>query len=767
MGIQVDLQQGFQKCSFYPVKSLYTREQINGRNNTYSVRPHGLVKRVSDLCCPRASHAHKTTLPYTNNITLTPSQHRHRHQTHDGHLTKRQQSDPLSSERMAALGRKHCTARLARRSDEALGVRVSVARIAPSLLDLGRAALLRQGSAGEFTPTCRFLNWRAVLSQAAQCRLSVGRRDVAVCPRRPPANGYLGRPDSATLGSGLAGSRVVGRYLSRRALSLISPSSSTNPPQLRLEYDSHFWGRGGVAVRPLASHQGEPGSIPGGASEFHTWESCRVDAAGRRIFSGVFRFLRPRIPAPLRVHLASSIMKFKKIIVKYDRTAVHLQPRIIQKWSAAAAGCCATVQRAGGYQFESHPIPVTSSWLAVEDYTAGGGGGETQRRVTVRYLCPIFTVRTSQASQPASGGVCKNEDAAGTIAGGYQKEEEVASTSWRGGVARDSDHMLSASSLARLPLQRACRVGAPPYRVAFARCDTYFGRSSTPRCHFSSSITFSRTRLTDVLRRGYDTFSYRLFTINAVNLKLKLIPQVQEFPPNTAIFTTLLVYLEAANRSAADKRSSSKLLMKAVDFEGETTAIGTRSKHRRETGDPRENPRTNGIVRHDSHMRKSGVTRPGIEPGSPCLGGEQANRSATVSPIPMTYRLDSTVVCILEHHVFVHWLLLQRVASVTPHLPVWHSPLVPLQVCYWIRVVQAVSNELRSTCESRVPHVCRQCGVVRRVSRQVWAGGVKRAMAPYTGRDERSNQPLEPVPRSRVALTQINTGQLSCLRPPS
>ncbi|KAJ8882325.1 hypothetical protein PR048_014127 [Dryococelus australis] len=36
-----------------------------------------------------------------------------------------------------------------------------------------------------------------------------------------------------------------------------------------------------------------------------------------------------------------------------------------------------------------------------------------------------------------------------------------------------------------------------------------------------------------------------------------------------------------------------------------------------ETGDARENPPTNGIVQHDFHMRKSGVTRPGIEPGSP------------------------------------------------------------------------------------------------------------------------------------------------------
>ncbi|KAJ8885467.1 hypothetical protein PR048_011664 [Dryococelus australis] len=36
-----------------------------------------------------------------------------------------------------------------------------------------------------------------------------------------------------------------------------------------------------------------------------------------------------------------------------------------------------------------------------------------------------------------------------------------------------------------------------------------------------------------------------------------------------------------------------------------------------ETRDPRENPPINGVVRHDSHMRKSGVTRLGIETGSP------------------------------------------------------------------------------------------------------------------------------------------------------
>ncbi|KAJ8867331.1 hypothetical protein PR048_031132 [Dryococelus australis] len=45
--------------------------------------------------------------------------------------------------------------------------------------------------------------------------------------------------------------------------------------------------------------------------------------------------------------------------------------------------------------------------------------------------------------------------------------------------------------------------------------------------------------------------------------------------------------------------------------------VYSRSPGRGETGDPRENPLTSGIVWSDSHLRKSGVNRPGIETGSP------------------------------------------------------------------------------------------------------------------------------------------------------
>ncbi|KAJ8894979.1 hypothetical protein PR048_000287 [Dryococelus australis] len=51
-------------------------------------------------------------------------------------------------------------------------------------------------------------------------------------------------------------------------------------------------------------------------------------------------------------------------------------------------------------------------------------------------------------------------------------------------------------------------------------------------------------------------------------------------------------------------------------------------------------------------------------------------------------KLDSTVLYTLEQQMFVHWLLPQRVASVSTHLAVWHLLLVSLQVCYWLRVVQ-------------------------------------------------------------------------------
>ncbi|KAJ8867657.1 hypothetical protein PR048_031460 [Dryococelus australis] len=70
-----------------------------------------------------------------------------------------------------------------------------------------------------------------------------------------------------------------------------------------------------------------------------------------------------------------------------------------------------------------------------------------------------------------------------------------------------------------------------------------------------------------------------------------------------------------------------------------------------ETGDLRENPPTRGIHRHDSHLRKSGMTRPGIESGSPWW---EASSLTAQPPRP----LDSTC----EQHVRPDNIDLSRVS---------------------------------------------------------------------------------------------------------
>ncbi|KAJ8898183.1 hypothetical protein PR048_003543 [Dryococelus australis] len=66
-----------------------------------------------------------------------------------------------------------------------------------------------------------------------------------------------------------------------------------------------------------------------------------------------------------------------------------------------------------------------------------------------------------------------------------------------------------------------------------------------------------------------------------------------------------------------------------------------RSARTGETGDPRENPLTSGIARHDSHMQKTGDDPPPPlrESNPACLGGRRAgHRPATLTPPTPSYR---------------------------------------------------------------------------------------------------------------------------------
>ncbi|KAJ8889772.1 hypothetical protein PR048_009275 [Dryococelus australis] len=67
-------------------------------------------------------------------------------------------------------------------------------------------------------------------------------------------------------------------------------------------------GRGGCVISTLASHQGEPGSIPGWVTGFSQVGIVPDDAVGRRVFSGMSRFPRPCTPAPLSPRVSFHVM---------------------------------------------------------------------------------------------------------------------------------------------------------------------------------------------------------------------------------------------------------------------------------------------------------------------------------------------------------------------------------------------------------------------------------------------------------------------------
>ncbi|KAJ8881180.1 hypothetical protein PR048_017653 [Dryococelus australis] len=104
------------------------------------------------------------------------------------------------------------------------------------------------------------------------------------------------------------------------------------------EWPRRKMSRGGVVVRLLASHRGEPGLIPGGvAPGFSHVGIVSDDAAGRRVFSGIFRLPRSCIPVPLHIHLALTTSALK--------TSIGLSSRVVKP---CVADLICTVQRYDG-----------------------------------------------------------------------------------------------------------------------------------------------------------------------------------------------------------------------------------------------------------------------------------------------------------------------------------------------------------------------------------------------------------------------------------
>ncbi|KAJ8880256.1 hypothetical protein PR048_016722 [Dryococelus australis] len=102
-----------------------------------------------------------------------------------------------------------------------------------------------------------------------------------------------------------------------------------------------------------------------------------------------------------------------------------------------------------------------------------------------------------------------------------------------------------------------------------------------------------------------------------------------------SIYCTSVGRRGVGGRNVDGRASAARFSLASVPSEPirviEVSMEQRRSEGPRETGDPRENPPTNGIVRHDSHVRKSRVTRQGIEPVSPWW---EESRLTTQPPWP-------------------------------------------------------------------------------------------------------------------------------------
>ncbi|KAJ8882875.1 hypothetical protein PR048_014696, partial [Dryococelus australis] len=114
------------------------------------------------------------------------------------------------------------------------------------------------------------------------------------------------------------------RHEAEATWSAISPVLQSKRTLARPRRSQHHpKGRGGLVVRLLASHLSEPGSIPCGVAPGYSHVGIVLDdAAGRRVFSGFSRFLRPCVPALIHTHLTSPSSVLKILIL----TAAPIAP---------------------------------------------------------------------------------------------------------------------------------------------------------------------------------------------------------------------------------------------------------------------------------------------------------------------------------------------------------------------------------------------------------------------------------------------------------
>ncbi|KAJ8887751.1 hypothetical protein PR048_013969 [Dryococelus australis] len=101
------------------------------------------------------------------------------------------------------------------------------------------------------------------------------------------------------------------------------------------------WGRGGPTVRPVTSHQDEPGSIPGRVPDFCIWESGRTMplvgrfSRGSTVFPALFPGAAPYLPQSPSSALKTTMLRAAEISslaqhIDVNTCTSQTQPRLVQ-----------------------------------------------------------------------------------------------------------------------------------------------------------------------------------------------------------------------------------------------------------------------------------------------------------------------------------------------------------------------------------------------------------------------------------------------------
>ncbi|KAJ8866094.1 hypothetical protein PR048_033618 [Dryococelus australis] len=254
-------------------------------------------------------------------------------------------NSPLKVPLLASALREHYTPvqSPARSGDGALEERASVTLIAPALLGLEKGG-----------KRCRQCNVRGAYLSLSGGTLSL----LDVCRQYPHPPPPLGAQGPSTVIDG-RGRLVEGRVWFRCCYP-----------------DLVCW----MLVRLLASHLGEPGSIPGWVAPGLSYVGIVTDdAAGRRVFSGISRF-PPALafrrcsalnlaspPSALRTSLFETRVSSTERMEKFGRhlTSRSGEPMSVRIWSSTG------MQGPGGREVGKNPLQYVSNTPAVKPIQSG------------------------------------------------------------------------------------------------------------------------------------------------------------------------------------------------------------------------------------------------------------------------------------------------------------------------------------------------------------------------------------------------------------